>query len=369
MPPMKKEQKEVLQHPPYLDFASCPFEEVEQIRNPRIQHHAASTGNSTPNKPRSRGGAKITFPMRLHALLESLPRDETAITWQPHGRAFKVNDRVKFENEILPSFGFNYRCQYASFQRQLNIYSFMRIIQGPDKGAYYNCLFLRSRPDLCYLMRRKVSKKNGVRKIVDASTEPDFSRYPPMPENFAIATNNGFTMASIATKTSVFSSSGRVNSSSDFRNPFEATCPSITTATSEGKALPGSGYNTGAPLSTFGGAHLPIRLQDELVPNSSDDSKPAAVPQGTSNFAVDAADTASRLASNFPGLFSLEAATAACHSNALPNNFLLPPLNVGPDTTGSMTEPVGEDSSHAQYLQDVDLEYCPFYYKGYESGS
>jgi HSF-type DNA-binding len=51
---------------------------------------------------------------------------------------------------------------YASFQRQLNLYGFKSMSQGPDKGGYYHELFLRGRPDLAArITRQKFKGKLG----------------------------------------------------------------------------------------------------------------------------------------------------------------------------------------------------------------
>jgi hypothetical protein len=51
----------------------------------------------------------------------------------------------------------------TSFQRQLNLYGFIRITQGLDRGGYYHELFLRHKAFLCGMMVRVlVSKKSAL---------------------------------------------------------------------------------------------------------------------------------------------------------------------------------------------------------------
>lgn len=46
------------------------------------------------------------FPVRLHDLLTELESDvhseHRSIYWQPHGRAFRIHDKDRFQEEILP---------------------------------------------------------------------------------------------------------------------------------------------------------------------------------------------------------------------------------------------------------------------------
>jgi HSF-type DNA-binding len=76
---------------------------------------------------------------------------------------------------------FQFQTEFTSFRRQLNIYGFRRVKgKGPDQHAYYHCLFLRGRPDLCELIlrnKRASQKTNQFR-------EPDFVAMVSIP-NYA----------------------------------------------------------------------------------------------------------------------------------------------------------------------------------------
>lgn len=114
-----------------------------------------------PSAPRRRGfvaaerrkakpGVKATFTSKLHNLLERAEIEyyDNLIAWRPHGRAFVIPDKAIFAREILPK-EFEGMSQYATFQRQLNLYGFLRLTRaGPDKEAYYHPLFLRGRSEM-----------------------------------------------------------------------------------------------------------------------------------------------------------------------------------------------------------------------------
>jgi len=132
---------------------------------------------------RTRGGVTEPFPEKLHRMLLEIEKDGNGhiISFFPHGRAFGIHDTDQFEEKIMPKY--YKQSRLSSFQRQLNLYGFTRIVSGPDSGGYYHELFLKGRPALCTHMRR-VGIPKGVdrRKIKSANLnkkEPDF--YSMMP--------------------------------------------------------------------------------------------------------------------------------------------------------------------------------------------
>jgi hypothetical protein len=101
------------------------------------------------------------------------------IAWMPHGRSFVIKDKHRFTDEILPRH-FGSQNSFASFQRQLNVYGFLRMTKdGPDRKSYYHELFLRGRPDLIAYIPRKRKTTARVRRSLDPSTEPNLYLFPP----------------------------------------------------------------------------------------------------------------------------------------------------------------------------------------------
>jgi HSF-type DNA-binding len=108
------------------------------------------------------------FPVKLQRILDELEHDglTDVISWLPHGRAFMVHNVDRFVQEILP-LHFN-QTKYTSFQRQLHMYHITRVVQGPDKGAYFHYQLLRSQPELSKRLRRTCTTstpENGTSKI------------------------------------------------------------------------------------------------------------------------------------------------------------------------------------------------------------
>ena len=125
------------------------------------------------------GGVSMPFPDKLMDLLdkESIQHPDI-ISWCSHGRAFIVRQPKVFSSDIMGEYFKQTR--FTSFQRQLNLYGFRRITQGPDASAYYHELFLRGRPQLCMRMQRQKVKGTGHKQPSDISTEPNFYSMPKL---------------------------------------------------------------------------------------------------------------------------------------------------------------------------------------------
>jgi hypothetical protein len=72
------------------------------------------------------------FPARLHMMLSSAESQQFdhIVSWQPHGRCFKVHQPLRFVNEVMPTW-FQHT-KFTSFRRQLNLYGFSRLTTGAD---------------------------------------------------------------------------------------------------------------------------------------------------------------------------------------------------------------------------------------------
>lgn len=77
------------------------------------------------------------FPQKLHRLILEAEKEGNAdvLSFVSHGRAFQIHKPKRFEAELMPKYFTTTRL--SSFQRQLNLYSFSRITEGPDKGKHY----------------------------------------------------------------------------------------------------------------------------------------------------------------------------------------------------------------------------------------
>lgn len=117
---------------------------------------------------RGRKGRTGTFPQKLHQMLSDLESEEggTAIaSYLPHGRAFAIHKPNEFVKRIMPKY---FRMsRFSSFQRQLNLYEFVRVTDGPDKGAYYHELFMRGRPILASQIRRNKIKGGATPETIE----------------------------------------------------------------------------------------------------------------------------------------------------------------------------------------------------------
>ena len=99
--------------------------------------------------------------------------NQDIVSWQSHGKAFRVHKPSEFAKHIMPRHFKQTR--YKSFQRQLHIYGFHRITgKGmQDDGAYYHDMFILGEKQLALRMvRQKIKGPDAYDTYMHA--DPDF---------------------------------------------------------------------------------------------------------------------------------------------------------------------------------------------------
>ena len=125
------------------------------------------------------GGTPAQFPLKLQIVLKIAHNEghDHIISWQPHGRAFRIHKPGIFADEVMKRL-FK-QSQIASFWRQLNLYGFIRLLRGSDKGTYYHESFLRGRPLLSLGIMKTRMKVNKTRPAPSLpEEEPQFYKMP-----------------------------------------------------------------------------------------------------------------------------------------------------------------------------------------------
>ena len=93
------------------------------------------------------------------------PANSDAVSWLPHGCSFRIHNRDRFLNEILPPYYKNKKIKYTSFTRKLSRWDFVRLSSGPDTGAFYHKLFQRDNPKLARRMFCRGEKPQFPRSL------------------------------------------------------------------------------------------------------------------------------------------------------------------------------------------------------------
>lgn len=117
-------------------------------------------GGSTPNETYE----DLPFPVKLHMALDFAHAYGwyLVFSWNVEGTSFRVHNPTTFSQVIMPKF-FGAQSKYKSFQRQLNLYGFVRSTEPHQKGYYAHQYFRRGQPDLSMQMR--IQKVKGVNSI------------------------------------------------------------------------------------------------------------------------------------------------------------------------------------------------------------
>jgi hypothetical protein len=213
----------------------------EDFSSPCSQYRDFSSFPDVEIPWKTKGGVSVPFSVKLFHILEHIDLNEPAlakiISWQPHGRCFLTHDAKKMEQENVLS-RFFLQKKFTSFRRQLNLWGFKRIRKGPDQGAYYHELFLRSKPYLCRAIERLPTQKPGgaFKKDLTDNWEvyPIFCNMPPLPPSLASIASDAIKMRigtiNIPKATQAADSSNEITHAS---TPFESTTSSSPKTGSE----------------------------------------------------------------------------------------------------------------------------------------
>lgn len=117
-----------------------------------------------------------SFPEKLYRMLDDTAKagKEEVVGFTKSGKAFEIHRTDEFLQEIIPEF-FRHK-SISSFRRQLSMYGFRRVKDGPDHGAYSHELFRRGRPELCRQMKRVAELELILPNAAPSASSPSTSR-------------------------------------------------------------------------------------------------------------------------------------------------------------------------------------------------
>jgi hypothetical protein len=182
-PPQEQQQQQQQQHVPEEPTTATQPQQAPhaQATTSRIHHHhhhhqAAATTTKTeesiPIIKNSGGGSDATYVLRIHEMLEDAEKEghTDIVSWQPHGRAFKVHKEPAFVDTIMPRY---FKAKIGSFRRWLRAWGFCRMTEGQDRGAWYHRYFVRGVTELCKNMTRH-QMLHAMDGWLSAGQVPDF---------------------------------------------------------------------------------------------------------------------------------------------------------------------------------------------------
>lgn len=103
----------------------------------------------------SKGNKNEPFPLKLYRIIFEAEKNcnQDIISFCPDGRSFMIHKIDAFVTKIMPKYFTANRM--ASFQRQLNLYGFSKILRGPDKGGFSHNAFSKNQRNHCLTIKRK----------------------------------------------------------------------------------------------------------------------------------------------------------------------------------------------------------------------
>lgn len=158
-----------------------------------------------------------SFPFRLHDMLNDASKKGfvDVVCWRADDRSFLIRDKDRFAAEVLPNY-FQGQTHYKSFQRQLNIYGFTRVVGGSrrDMGTYTHRLLVRGEPKLCrFMIRTKIKNKGARTRRLHAQLGTSTPQQPAgawsqlageLPTNTMCLVDNHHVLANMVTRNGTF---------------------------------------------------------------------------------------------------------------------------------------------------------------------
>lgn len=125
------------------------------VQGLEIMSEAATALSSLRQQPSSfprtgKRGSPQAFARKLFSILHDEPQ---AIDWSGDGETFSIVSMERFTADVLNVY-FKHS-NLSSFQRQLNLYGFAKVLRGANAGHYHHACFRRGRDDLLDSVRRK----------------------------------------------------------------------------------------------------------------------------------------------------------------------------------------------------------------------
>eukprot|EP00563_Minutocellus_polymorphus_P017172 CAMPEP_0197722138 /NCGR_PEP_ID=MMETSP1434-20131217/4934_1 /TAXON_ID=265543 /ORGANISM="Minutocellus polymorphus, Strain CCMP3303" /LENGTH=607 /DNA_ID=CAMNT_0043307245 /DNA_START=109 /DNA_END=1932 /DNA_ORIENTATION=- len=156
------------------------IEEAIRLHNMTGGKHKPTSTSSSSSSANGGASIKISFPRKLHHILDQIERDGHAhvISWLPHGRAFAIHKPKEFIATVMPHYF--QQTKITSFQRQLNLYGFQRLTRGRDNGGYYHERFLRGMAFLTKNITRTRVKGTRFKGASNPEAEPNFYGMRPV---------------------------------------------------------------------------------------------------------------------------------------------------------------------------------------------
>ena len=211
--------------------------------------------------PRRQRNAKLPFPWKVYEMLENVDKEglSNIVSWLPHGKSFRVHKEKEFVSDVMPKY-FN-QSKFTSFTRQLYIYGFQKMPDGPDKGSFIHPKFIKEDKNLCLTMKRN-NTNTILKNQADSRTISDEDLRASLTDVEPTGGENRFKSQDLMSQVNRLSCHLQQQDSSSSHQPFLGSARVFQQLLStQGNLLSQS------PLS--GHASLPTTMNSNSLTNSS----------------------------------------------------------------------------------------------------